>query len=829
MVSQYLGSVITPDLGSELWISDGSSDGTELLLDIAQGERSSDPSDFVVLGNQVLFTADTQLNGRELWITDGTAEGTQLVSDIVRGTGDSDPSDLTQVGNQVIFVANTNTNDGRELFVTDGTADGTTLLLDLRPDTSLSSFAGDFTVVGDLVFFTARDDENGIELWVTDATTSGTMPVSDINPGLAGSDPEDLTALGDLLLFRASTPETGRELWVSDGTEAGTQLLADIYPGSTGGDVSEITVLGDVAVFSATTPDAGAELWVTDGTASGTQLLQEIGDGGDSAAPRGFVVLDGLAYFGASESGASASQIWATDGTESGTQRITSIREDDGGGAPDDLTVVGSRLVFTAVDDGTGRELWSYDPSTGQTALLLEVIDGLESSNPRLFNVAGDRMLFVADAEGEDGSRIPQLLVTDGTAEGTLNLTSAIDGVLNTSAFNFTVLDDQVFFLVSGDTSFEVWISDGTVAGTQPADTAFGLEADQDITRAEFTGLEVDFSSEDDPDSDDNDDPDDDDSGDMGEDGPDTSDGDDDVINPLGGQSFALGEGVDIVRGSVEAFFGDVIDDFSLDDTLIFVGAEIGRDAIDITFGSAIIDVDTDGDGNSDGQFTLAGDFSGGDFMAVSDGGDTRVTFETFLPDLADTQAVDPDLVNGVINQEFLRGDGTTDFLVTLLDIGFAAHDNVVGVYEIDAAGNIVDTRILFDNANADTTASARIEDVEDGHDLGFFIVQDAADWASTLLPDSDTFSFINRSGAAPNISDGSDISLAVNGATVDEMVFHSFDETMNSDGVQHALSGVEAGGESIALGFEDLTGGGDRDYEDVVFRVEQVDDALIF
>jgi hypothetical protein len=35
---------------------------------------------------------------------------------------------------------------------------------------------------------------------------------------------------------------------------------------------------------------------------------------------------------------------------------------------------------------------------------------------------------------------------------------------------------------------------------------------------------------------------------------------------------------------------------------------------------------------------------------------------------------------------------------------------------------------------------------------------------------------------------------------------------------LQHALPGVEEGGEVIAGGFEDLTGKGDRDYEDVVF-----------
>jgi len=312
--------------------------------------------------------------------------------------------------------------------------------------------------------------------------------------------------------------------------------------------------------------------------------------------------------------------------------------------------------------------------------------------------------------------------------------------------------------------------------------------------------------------------------------GPDLMLGDlgDDIFTPGGGfDVIELGGGSDTVSGSLADYIGDEIRGFGTDDAAIIIGASLSRAELNIDLKTGVIDIDLTGDGTVDGTLLVTsetGDFSAGDFMAVVDSGDTMVTFETFLPLLQERQAVDPDLVNGIINQNFLKGDGTTDFQVTLRDLGFAGYDNVVGVYEIDAAGNIFDTRILFDNANADKSASTRIEDVEDGHNLGFFIVQDAADWAATLVA-GDTLSFVNGSGGAANISDGADISIAVNGAAVDEMVFHSFDEDMNSDGLQHALSGVEVGGEAITIGFEDLTGGGDRDYEDVAFQIELVDD----
>ncbi|MGC6483844.1 MAG: nidogen-like domain-containing protein [Synechococcus sp.] len=295
----------------------------------------------------------------------------------------------------------------------------------------------------------------------------------------------------------------------------------------------------------------------------------------------------------------------------------------------------------------------------------------------------------------------------------------------------------------------------------------------------------------------------------------------DDVLTVNGiANTITSNTGSDVVQGVLADFFGDTFVDFSQNDSIIFLNEVISRSNFSISNGSAIIAIDTDNDGTAEGSFTLQIDFSGGDFMAVKSDGNTHVTFETFLPVLQERRAVDADLVNGIINQEFLTGDGTSDFQVTLRDMGSAVYDNVLGVYEIDASGNIIDTRILFENANADKSAVAGITDVGAGNNLGFFLVQDAADWAATLA-DSDTLSFVDSSGAMANISDGSDMSIAVNGAAVDNMVFHSFSQDLNSDGIQHALSGVNVGGEAITVGFEDLTGSGDRDYEDIVFRVE--------
>jgi murein DD-endopeptidase MepM/ murein hydrolase activator NlpD len=479
-------------------------------------------------------------------------------------------------------------------------------------------------------------------------------------------------------------------------------------------------------------------------------------------------------------------------------------QDDDAPAGEVRLKNVGGPLDNSLVASNTPEEHTFYEPSSPAQPNVPGSLSGTSSSfnNDIVTNFKSDDEIKIIQLQQiqllkqavellqqliniKKGSAIVEI---DEDLDGTVDSVLTLEGDFENSRFNVEIVEDDVVLtleelgMTEGSEDGEIAVN--YVQWVAPSDAPVGVESP------------------------------------LGTDGP------DDIFNPLGGQSFALGGGADVVRGPVANFFDDVIDDFGLDDTMVFEGTEIARSAIDVTFGSAILDVDTDGDGSSNGQFTLEGDFSAGDFMAVVDSGDTMVTFETFLPALQEGQALDPNLVNGIINQNFLKGDGSSDFQITLRDMGFAGYDNTIGVYEIDASGNIIDTRILFENANADKSAIAGITDVEAGNRLGFFIVQDAADWAATLAA-GDTLSFVDSSGSAANILDGSDISIAVNGIAVDEMVFHSFSENMNFDGVQHALSGVDVGGQSISVGFEDLTGGGDQDYEDVVFRVEPVDDFM--
>lgn len=300
--------------------------------------------------------------------------------------------------------------------------------------------------------------------------------------------------------------------------------------------------------------------------------------------------------------------------------------------------------------------------------------------------------------------------------------------------------------------------------------------------------------------------------------------GDDTVLVKTGAETISLNAGADRVIGSAAEHFGDTYTDFGAQDELVFRDTPLTRSQITVVDGPPTqLAIDTDGDGTADGSITLQGDYSNGDFMVVSYRGETTVSFREFLPTLRDEQSIGSDKINGIVNRDFLEGDGNTEFVVTMRDLGAALFSNTLGVYEITADGQITDVRLLVDNANAGSADPVLITGVEAGHQLGFFLVQNGANWASRY-DDTDVFEFTDFAGNQAVAAAGPSLQMRVNDVVQDLIIFHSFDDSMNPGGVQHVLSGVEAGGTQMTVGFEDLVGGGDQDYGDIVFSVERYD-----
>ena len=224
--------------GRELWTTDGTTDGTEQVRDIHPGGEGSAPQMFTALGGRLLFrardAAGGTATGTELWATDGTTGGTQLVKDIYPGTDGSFPSFFTALGGRLLFSAYGGGVAGTELWATDGTADGTQLVKDIN--------AGGVQLVSRGVHgYLATSSSYRRGTWRTATSCGrrtgprpapGSWRTSVPAPGISG--PSPFTALGERLFFAADDATHGRELW-SVGEEP-APIRAPGLRGLTGGN-----------------------------------------------------------------------------------------------------------------------------------------------------------------------------------------------------------------------------------------------------------------------------------------------------------------------------------------------------------------------------------------------------------------------------------------------------------------------------------------------------------------------------------------------------------------------------------------------------------------
>jgi len=272
--------------GEEAWISDGSALGTVILKNIWSGSGDSDfAKGSVIKFNGKLFSEadDGSGKGSEVWMTDGTSAGTELLKDIEVGSDGSLPADFVVADDVFYFTAFT-TGVGTQLWKSDGTSANTVAVKDMDPNSTLRDidmFGGDFLygnvkqagVDKGLLFFAAKNGDYGIELWKSDGTDSGTTMVKDLMAGVNySSRPRDFVEFDHAVYFSAAAVDNSRNLWKTDGTEAGTVMIKSFGPDELRGIEQRGTfLLLDIQKGS------NREVWRSDGTASGTYLLKTNG------------------------------------------------------------------------------------------------------------------------------------------------------------------------------------------------------------------------------------------------------------------------------------------------------------------------------------------------------------------------------------------------------------------------------------------------------------------------------------------------------------------------------------------------------------------------
>ncbi|MDG1781925.1 MAG: PKD domain-containing protein [Flavobacteriales bacterium] len=484
--------------GLEPWVSDGTADGTQLLKDIRPGVGFSEPEDFAITPNGVVFSAYSVELGRELYITEGTPEGTQLLIDLYPGETSSSAAGMITFNDHAYFSAFHPEINGTAIYRTDGTAEGTELFFD---DNGVGSvgFIQAF-VWNEKLFLSITSTGNGTEPWVTDGTEEGTMLLLNIAPGTDSSNPGLFTPFGEDLIFRAYSSSVGNEPYITDGTPEGTTLLKNINSGSGNSMVDSFVELKGELLFSA--QDASSrQVWKTDGTVQ----ISEISASSTQVAE--LIRIQDNVYF-RSNSDDVGRELFVTDGTTEGTTNVTDINPGADDSEVEHLAVLNDVLYFKAEQDGFGAELWTYDPAT-EALNMIDIISGDDGSFPYFFHQIGDKLFFagydglgyepfITDGTEEGtfaladfnatgtgvsglffvnleekalfvgliGNLVDQLATTDGTEDGTEMLTD-YQGEDDSRIRHLTVFDDQLFFRADdGISGAELWVSDGTTEGT---------------------------------------------------------------------------------------------------------------------------------------------------------------------------------------------------------------------------------------------------------------------------------------------------------------------------------------------------------------------------
>ena len=418
--------------GIELWRSDGTAAGTQLVRDIdgIPPEDSSSPAFLTAVGGRLFFSADDGVNGRELWMSDGTTAGTQMVEDLTTPGPNKAPTRLADFNGTLLFTIDG--GEGREVWRSDGTPGGTEIVKDINTTSpTAGSNPSRFEVVGDHALFGADDGVNGYELWRTDGTEPGTFRVANIVPGAGGSSAQPLSTIDGVTYLFVITPGEGQELWRTDGTEAQTRIVKDINPDAAGSLPSSPVEVAGGAVFAADDGTNGTELWTTDGTPGGTNLLADINPGPDPSNPfpSPFAVIDGRVVF-AADDGDHGLEPWVTDGTPAGTTMLADVNPGPGDGADVvfgfPAAAVNDRVFFGAGDVGAGvQELWSTDGTPGGTALEHDIQPGPLGSTPMALAESAGRLFFSAD-DGATGRELwrsaditpPETTIVSGPREG---------------------------------------------------------------------------------------------------------------------------------------------------------------------------------------------------------------------------------------------------------------------------------------------------------------------------------------------------------------------------------------------------------------------------
>ncbi|MGB0165509.1 MAG: ELWxxDGT repeat protein, partial [Luteibaculum sp.] len=459
---KVLGDKLLFEYRGSWYTSDGTEEGTFSLNIPAENDRFGF---FLYDQDGLYFLMEPERNepgNATVWKLDASTLSTQYIGKFTEENESSYPHDLLAINDKLLFFADA--GGGSTLYSYDAKSDDLQELFSLNPEMNYNNhnvwteFKGEYYII-------ASKEETGNEIWKTDGTAAGTRILKDINPGPeSGVTSTDFYFHNGLMYFSAKTETHGKELWVTDGTEAGTRMVMDYAPGEVGSNPLGFTVFDNkifLSLFDTNEVDPWLirnELVYTEDNFNTFHKLNDTwSDSIYNVSLHPSMARGDHLYFW---SGYGAGELYSIEKGNYQVQRVEDLylynRE----------PIVFNGETYLQLGGDAGLGVWKINTEGG----LYKLCDCTFSSDKVEHIVFNDLLFFNGSPANNSGNS--ELWVSDGTPEGTrefmdINQVSRYGWMPESDPRNFFKWGDRFVFKAREDEfGWELWISDGTQAGT---------------------------------------------------------------------------------------------------------------------------------------------------------------------------------------------------------------------------------------------------------------------------------------------------------------------------------------------------------------------------
>jgi len=399
---------------------------------------------------QKLLIADNGVHGYELWITDGTVDGTKMLKDI-NPTGDAFVgTEMAMLGNNLYFFADDGVH-GAELWKTDGTAVGTVLVKDIFPTTvQYQPDQTNILTIGNAIYFLANDGVNGREIWKSDGTALGTMMLANLNTTGDFANNNDLYHLevfnDDILVHGTIAAQTG--LWKISTSGNAQFLFAYQYSGSQ----NNFTFNGK---FYFRSFNNGYKLYATDGTNVGTTLVHS-----GNCVSNAVVYNNDCYFIGDNNDNQTTTNLWKISKSDNSIVLVKKISNKQTQST--DLIVLNNKMLFYANDDVNDYVWMKSDGTAGGTTQLQDFTTSTHNaSDLYAYNYVFNNELYLV---AEYGTSDYALFKTNGTTVNFVQNFIVSDDLGD--LWSFGVINNKLYVsAANAETGLELYTPEQTATG----------------------------------------------------------------------------------------------------------------------------------------------------------------------------------------------------------------------------------------------------------------------------------------------------------------------------------------------------------------------------